>query len=180
MEFRAEPYTLRMRPDIQESEKALRSHLNLGWCSTVLFNVMAFKNMANKVEYDAVLWNNDSILFIEYKNSVGMYKNLAAKRAQQIKDYARNVARAFGFRKYNFIIAVNGLEQGTEKGTAKVLPLDELQSYTPEFESAIEELDYINKVLSKYEKQENPVEFNREIVLKELKVLRDKIEQVNK
>jgi hypothetical protein len=180
MELKAEPYTLKLRPDIQSSEQAMRSNLNLQWCSGVLFNVLAFKNMANKVEFDAILWSNEAMLFIEYKDSTTMYKNLEAKRAQQIKGIARNIARAFGFQKYNFIIVVNGIEQRTEKGTAVVIPLNELTNYTPEFESAIEELDYVDWLLSKYERKDNPVEFTKELVLKELKTLRDKIEQVNK
>ncbi len=180
MELKAEPYTLRLRPDVQKSELAMRSNLNLQWCGGVLFNVLAFKNMANKLEFDAILWNNEAVLFIEYKDSLSMYKNLEAKRAQQIKDYSKNIARAFGFRKYNFIIVVNGLEQRTEKGTADAIPLNELASYVPEFESALEELDYINWLLSKYDRQENQVEFTKELAIKELKILRDKIEQVHK
>ena len=180
MELKAEPYTLRMRPDIQESERALRINLNLLWCGGVLFNVLAFKNMANKVEFDAVLWSNEAILFIEYKDSTSVYKNLEAKRAQQIKGITKNIARAFGFQKYNFIIVVNGLEQRAVKGTAAVIPLSELTSYVPEFESALEELDYINWLIGKYDRQESPVKFKRELMVKELKVLRDKIEQVNK
>ena len=85
MELRAEPYTLRMRPDIQESEQPLRENLNIKWCNGVLFNVLAFKNMANNVEYDAVLWNDEGILFIEYKNSMSMYKSMQGKLAQQKK-----------------------------------------------------------------------------------------------
>ena len=100
MELKAEPYTLKLRPDVQRSELSLRSNLNLQWCGGVLFNVLAFKNMANKVEFDAVLWNNEAILFIEYKDSPSVYKNLEAKRAQQIKGISRNIARAFGFTKY--------------------------------------------------------------------------------
>lgn len=180
MELKAEPYTLKLRPDVQSSEQAMRSNLNLQWCSGVLFNVLAFKNMANKVEFDAILWNDGAMLFIEYKDSITMYKNLGAKRAQQIKGIARNIARAFGFQRYNFIIAVNGIEQRAEKGTAIVVPLNELTNYTPAFESAIEELDYVDWLLSKYDRKDNPVEFTRELALKELKTLRDKIEQVNK
>ncbi|MDJ1420922.1 MAG: hypothetical protein M5U10_03285 [Candidatus Methanoperedens sp.] len=180
MKLKAEPYTLRLRPDVQKSEQALRRNLNLLWCSGVLFNVLAFKNMANKVEFDAVLWNDEAILFIEYKDSPSMYKNMEAKRAQQIKGYSRNIARAFGFQKYNFIIVVNGLEQRVEKGSAAVIPLNELINYVPGFESSLEELDYIDWLLSKYNRQENPVEFTKELVLKELKILRDKIKQINK
>jgi hypothetical protein len=180
MELKAEPYTLKLRPDVQSSEQAMRSNLNLHWCSGVLFNVLAFKNMANKVEFDAILWSNEAMLFIEYKDSTTMYKNLEAKRAQQIKGIARNIARAFGFQRYNFIIVVNGIEQRTEKGTSIVIPLNELTNYTLEFESAIEELDYVDWLLSKYDRKDNPVEVTRELILKELKTLRDKIEQVNK
>ncbi len=49
----------------------------------------------------------------------------------------------------------------------------------PEFESTLDELDYVEKLLEKYNRSENPVEFSREIVLNELKIMRDKIEQVN-
>ncbi len=173
MELKAEPYTLRMRPDIQASEQPLRNSLRLDWCNGVLFNVLAFKNMANKVEYDAVLWNDEAILFIEYKNSMSMYKNMQAKMANKKKGYARNIARAFGFLRYNFIIVVNGIKHKAEKGTAMVIPLAELRDFNPEFESSIEELDYLDKLLNKYEHSH---ELKREVVLKELRILRDKIE----
>jgi hypothetical protein len=65
MEFKAEPYTLR---------------LNFSWCNSALFNVEAIDN-----------------------------------RAQQIKASSRNIARAFGFRWYNFIIVVNSMELSKEK-----------------------------------------------------------------
>lgn len=180
MELRAEPYTLRMRPDIQESEQPLRSHLNIKWCNGVLFNVLAFKNMANNVEYDAVIWNDEGILFIEYKNSLSMYKYMQGKTAQQKKGYAKNVARAFGFSHYKFIIVVNGLEERAEKGTSEVIPLEEMSDFVPAFDSAIEELDYVNKLFSKYNREDNPIEPERELITKELAVLKDKIEQVNR
>jgi hypothetical protein len=136
--------------------------------------------MANKVEFDAILWNDEAMLFIEYKDSLSAYKNLQAKRAQQIKSTARNIARAFGFQKYSFIIVVKDIEQRIEKGTAAVIPLDELINHEPEFESTIEELDYVNWLLNKYESRENLVKFDKELILKELIILRNKIEQVNK
>lgn len=175
MELRAEPYTLRTRPDIQACEQALRSNLNLGWCNGILFNVLAFKKMANKVEYDAILWNDEVMLFIEYKNSMSMYKSMQASIAKKKKGYAKNIARAFGFLRYNFIIVVNGIEQRAEKGTAMVIPLAELKQFNPEFEFSIEELDYLDKLLNKYEHSQP----TREVVLKELRTLRDKI-QVNR
>ncbi len=180
MEFKAEPYILKLRPDVQRSELALRSNLNLKWCGGVLFNVNAFKNMANKVEFDAILWNDEAMLFIEYKDSLSAYKNLQAKRAQQIKSTTRNIARAFGFQKYSFIIVVKDIKHRIEKGTAAVIPLDELINHEPAFESTIEELDYVNWLLNKYESRENPVKFDKELILKELIILRNKIEQVNK
>ncbi|CAG1004080.1 hypothetical protein METP3_03573 [Methanosarcinales archaeon] len=183
MKLRAEPYTLELRHDMKDSEQSLRGRLNLKWCDGVLFNVIAKEN-SDKAEYDVIQWNEQdkSILFIEYKNSVQAYKNLKAHEAQQNKDYARNIARAFCFLKYDFIIVVRSLEQNFEKvkGKGNVISLDELTNYLPEFESTLEELDYTDKLLDKYNRLENPVEFRRETVLKEMKILRDKIEQVNK
>jgi hypothetical protein len=179
----AEPYTLELHHDIKDSEQDLRGKLNLEWCDGVLFNVTVKENN-DIAEYDVIQWNEQdkSILFIEYKNSIPAYKNLKAHEAQQNKDYALNIARAFGFLKYDFIIVVKNLEQSSEKkkGKAYVISLDEITNYAPEFESTLDELDYAEKLLEKYNRSENPVEFSREIVLKELKILRDKIEQVNK
>lgn len=167
---------------MKDSEQSLRDKLNLEWCDGVLFNVIAKEN-TDKAEYDVIQWNEQdkSILFIEYKNSVQAYKNLKAHEAQQNKDYARNIARAFCFLKYEFIIVVRGLELNSEKvkGKVNVISLDKLTNYLPEFESTLEELDYIDTLLEKYNRSENPVD-NRETVLKELNKLRNKIEQVNK
>jgi hypothetical protein len=181
MEFKAEPYTLRLSPNSPETEKAFREKLNFSWCNAVLFNVEAIDNRAPIAEYDAILWNekNKEILFIEYKNSISMYKSMQGKNAQQKKSYAKNVARAFGFRNYNFIIVVNGLEERAEKGTSDVIPLEEMAGFVPKFESTIEELDYVNKLLGKYDREDNPIEPERELLIKELGILRDKIGQVN-
>jgi len=151
LKLRAEPYTLELRHDLKDSEQSLRGKLNLEWCDGILFNVTAKENI-DKAEYDVIQWNEQdkSILFIEYKNSVQAYKNLKAHEAQQNKDFAY------------------------------VISLDEITNYAFEFESTLEELNYIDKLLEKYNRSENPVEFSREIVLNELKKLRDKIEQVNK
>jgi hypothetical protein len=102
MEFKAEPYTLR---------------LNFSWCNSALFNVEAIDNRATIAEYDAILWNEmeKAILFIEYKDSPSAKKNMKGYRAQQIKAISRNIARAFGFRWYNFIIVVNSMELSKEK-----------------------------------------------------------------
>lgn len=183
IKLKAEPYTLRLRPDVQESETMLRKSLNLEWCTGVFFNVLTFKNMSNKIEYDAILWNSEAILFIEYKDSVKAYKDFKAHDAQQKKDYARNIARTFGFKKYNFIIVVRGLEDNIEKvkGKSVVIPQAKLSNYIPEpefFESTLIELDRIEELLNKYNSKENG-EFKKDKVLEELKDLRDMIEQVN-
>jgi hypothetical protein len=182
----AEPFTLELRHDIKDSELSLRKNLNLEWCDGVLFNVSAIKNIP-LVEYDVIIWNekDKSILFIEYKNTPKAYTNFKEHDANQKKDIALNIARAFGFLKFNFIIVVNDLEEKTEKvkGKAKVISCKELNKYLLEnnsFESTLVELDYIDRLLSKYDRQENRVELEKELVLKELKILRDKIEQVNK
>jgi len=92
MEFKVEPYTLRLRPDVQMSELALRSNLNLKWCGGVLFNVNAFKNMANKVEFDAILWNDEAMLFIEYKDSPVIFeKELILKELMILRDKIEQV-----------------------------------------------------------------------------------------
>ncbi|MCX9014915.1 MAG: hypothetical protein OIN89_09010 [Candidatus Methanoperedens sp.] len=108
-----------------------------------------------------------------------MYKSMQGKNAQQKKSYAKNVARAFGFRNYNFIIVVNGLEERAEKGTSDVIPLEEMAGFVPKFDSTIEELDYVNKLLGKYDREDNPIKPERELLIKELGILRDKIGQVN-
>ena len=181
MEFKAEPYTLRLSPNSPDTEKDFRENLNLSWCNAVLFNVEAVDNRATIAEYDAILWNEKKkeILFIEYKNSSSAKKNMTERRAQQIKATSRNIARAFGFARYNFIVVVNGIEEEGEKGTAKVFPLEEMQDFIPTFESTIEELDYVNKLLGKYDREDNPIELERKLIIKELGVLKDKIEQVN-
>jgi len=186
LKLRAEPYTLELRHDFKDTEQKLRRKLNLEWCDGALFNVIAIENTP-LCEYDTILWNEKekAILFIEYKDSIPGYKNLKAHDSQQKKDHALNIARAFGFQKYNFIIVVNGLEPNAEKvkGKAMAISLDELNNYLSEkesFESTLVELDYIDWLLSKYDRKENPVDFQKELALKELKTLRDMIEQVNK
>jgi hypothetical protein len=185
MKLIAEPFTLELRHDIKDSELILRKNLNLEWCDGLLFNVTAIKNIP-LVEYDVIIWNEKekSILFIEYKNTPKAYKNLKEKEANQKKDIAQNIARAFGFQKFNFIVVVNDLEEKAQKpkGKAKVISYKELNNYLHEsnsFESAFVELDYMDRLLRKYERQENQVELEKELVLKDLEKLRTKIEQVN-
>ena len=186
MKLIAEPFTLELRHDIKDSELSLRKNLNLEWCDGVLFNVTAIKNKP-LVEYDVIIWNEQekSILFIEYKNTPKAYKNFKEHDANQKKDIALNIARAFGFLKFDFIVVVNDLEENADKvkGKAKVISYKELNNYLHEsnsFESTLVELDYVNSLLRKYDGQENRVELEKELALKELKILKDKIEQVNR
>ncbi|PHP45279.1 hypothetical protein B6V01_004780 [Methanosarcinales archaeon ex4572_44] len=151
IEIHSSPYTLITRPDTQESEESLRENLNLKWVNGCLFNVMAHKNINQaRVEYDAVIWNSNSILFIEYKDSLTAYRRMPAKRAQQVSDFARNIAKTLGFWKYNYIIVVNGLESEREKHRVLVLPLDELKAYQPEFQLTHREVEYIDGLVEKY------------------------------
>jgi hypothetical protein len=197
MEFKAEPYTLRLSPNYPETEKDFRENLNLSWCNSALFNVEAIDNRAPLGEYDAILWNEEekAILFIEYKNSSSANKNLKEHRAQQIKASSRNIARAFGFRWYNFIIVVKSNELSKDKkGDAAVILLDELQNYSLnferdnpvytngekeiEFESTLEELALTDRLLKKYENTENPIDVAG--VIKDLEKLKMKIDEMNK
>ncbi|MFU8766418.1 MAG: hypothetical protein ACNA7I_01905, partial [Candidatus Methanoperedens sp.] len=139
MEFKAEPYTLRLSPNFPETEKAFREKLNFSWCNALLFNVEAVDNRATIAEYDAILWNEKEkvILFIEYKDSSPAKKKMKESRAQQIKANSRNIARAFGFRWFNFIIVVNSMELSKEKkGDSNVILRDELKNYLLDMKEA--------------------------------------------
>jgi hypothetical protein len=200
MEFKAEPYTLRLSPNSPKSELDFRENLNFSWCNSVLFNVEAIDNRATVAEFDAILWNEmeKAILFMEYKDSSSAKKNMKGHRAQQVKGISRNIARAFGFRWYNFIIVVNSTELSKEKkGDAAIVLMTDLKNYklimneednpifkndenSIEFESTLEELNLVDRIIDKYNRQENPAEFNKELVLGDLKILRTKIEQLNR
>ncbi len=197
MEFKAEPYTLRLSPNSPKTEKDFRKNLNLSWCNSALFNVEAIDNRATLTEYDAILWNEEekTILFMEYKDSSSANKNLKEHRAQQMKASSRNIARAFGFRWYNFIIVVKSNELSKDKkGDAAAILLNELQNYSLnvekgipvytngekeiEFESTLEELVLADKLLKEYKYKENPVDVVD--VLKDLEKLKMKIDEMNK
>ena len=97
IELRSDPYVLKSRA-IQDTEQDFRLNLNLSWCRGVLFNVVALKNSAAIVEYDAILWTEDSLMFMEYKDSVAAYKNLSTRRIQQMSSFAKNIAAAWATR----------------------------------------------------------------------------------
>ena len=178
IELRSEPYTLLSRPDIPDTEKRFRTCLNTSWCSGVMFGVLVHHKFAQPIEYDAILWNHESMLFIEYKDSASAYKRMSAKRAQQVSAATKNIARRFGFDRCAYIIVVNGIPEETKKGEVVTIPLADLPEYEPEFQSTIPELDYVKKLIAKYERKENPAEVTRERTVRELNILKGMIEQL--
>lgn len=165
IELSSDPYVL--KPRIAPiSEADFRLHLNISWCRGVLFNVVALKNSLAIVEYDALLWSDDAIMFIEYKDSVTAYKGLSSRRVQQMNSFAKNIARGLGYKNYVFVVVVKGLDEGTNKGGVEVLPLYALGNYQPQFSSTIAELEYLDKVIGKYSRD------GKEDVVKELEKLK--------
>jgi len=169
IELSSEPYVLKPR-NTPLSEADFRLHLNISWCRGVLFNVVALKNAIAVVEYDALLWSDDSIMFVEYKDSVAAYKDLSSRRVQQMNSFAKNIARGLGYKKFVFLVAVKGLEESTSKGGVDVLPLFELGNYEPRFTSSIMELEYLNKIMAKYSRE------GKDDVVRDLEKLRNVFE----
>jgi len=144
-----------------------------------MFGVLVHRKFAQPIEYDAILWSCDSALFIEYKDSVAAYKRMSAKRAQQISDSSRNIAKKFGFDEYAYILVVNGIQEATKKGNVVVIPLEQLPDHKPDFQSTRPELDYVQKLIAQYKREDSPVEVTRERVIRDLNVLGSMIEQQN-
>jgi hypothetical protein len=149
IELTSDPYVLKPRTTAS-TEADFRLHLNISWCRGVLFNVVALKNSIAIVEYDAILWSEDSLMFIEYKDSVAAFKNLSSRRVQQMSSFAKNIARGLGYMNYTFVVVVKGLEESTNKGGVEVMPLYLLGNYQPTFSSTVTELEYLNKMIGKY------------------------------
>lgn len=154
IELRSDPYVLKSRT-VQDTELDFRINLNLSWCRGVLFNVVAQKNSVAIVEYDALLWTDEALMFVEYKDSVAAYKNLSTRRIQQIGSLAKNIAAGLGYRSYTFVVVVNDLSSPTTRGGAVVIPLYMLGSYEPVFSSAVSELEMLDKLIEKYAKSGN-------------------------
>ncbi len=169
IELRSDPYVLKPRV-APPTESDFRIHLNIGWCRGVLFNVVALKNSVAIVEYDAILWSEDSIMFVEYKDSVAAYKSLSARRIQQMGSLAKNIAKGLGYKRYCFIVVVKDLQEMTARGGVDVIPLYMLGSYEPAFSSTYSEIDYIDKLVAKYSREEK-LDF-----VKELEKLKNMIE----
>ena len=165
IELTSDPYVLKPRTT-PITEADFRIHLNIGWCRGVLFNVVALKNSIAIVEYDALLWSDDAMMFLEYKDSISAFKDLSSRRVQQMNSFAKNIARGLGYKRYSFLIVVKGLDEATSKGGVEVLPLFALGSYQPLFSSTITELDYLDKLIGKFTRE------NKEEVVKELEKLK--------
>ncbi len=165
IELSSDPFVLKPRTT-PITEADFRLHLNISWCRGVLFNVVALKNSIAIVEYDALLWSDDAVMFIEYKDSVAAYKSLSSRRIQQMNALAKNIARGLGYKNFTFVVVVKGLEESANKGGVEVMPLYALGSYQPLFTSTITELEYLNKMIGKYTREGN------EDVAKELEKLK--------
>ncbi|MBN1322399.1 MAG: hypothetical protein JW986_00150 [Methanotrichaceae archaeon] len=152
IELSSDPYVLKPR-EAPITEVDFRLHLNINWCRGVLFNVVAQRNGMAIVEYDAILWSDDSVMFVEYKDSKAAYKGLSTRRTQQMGGYAKNIARGLGYRKYAFVVVVKGLEEATAKGGFEVIPLHLLGNYQPNFASTITELDYMEKMVARFARE---------------------------
>ncbi len=154
IELRSDPYVLKSRA-IQDTEQDFRLNLNLSWCRGVLFNLVALKNSTAIVEYDAILWTDDALMFIEYKDSVAAYKNLSTRRIQQMGSLAKNIASGLGYKNYTFVVVAKDLKVPTTRGGAVVIPLFQLGSYTPTFDPTFSELEFLDKLIEKYSKGES-------------------------
>jgi hypothetical protein len=152
IELSSDPYVLKPR-NTPLTEADFRLHLNISWCRGVLFNVVALKNSIAVVEYDALLWSDDSIMFVEYKDSPAAYKGLSSRRIQQMNSFAKNIARGLGYKNFIFIVVVKGLEDITTKGGVEVLPLYSLGNFDPKFSSSIAEMEYLQKLMAKYTRE---------------------------
>ncbi len=169
IELSSDPFVLKPR-NTPMTEADFRLHLNINWCRGVLFNVVALKNSIAVVEYDALLWSDDSIMFVEYKDSMSAYRDLSSRRIQQMNSLAKNISRGLGYKNYTFVVAVKGLEEETNKGGVQVLPLFELGSYQPIFVSSVTELEFLNKLIAKYTRE------GQEAFVRELDTLKKIIE----
>jgi hypothetical protein len=165
IELTSDPFILKPRT-APLTEADFRLHLNISWCRGVLFNVVALKNSVAIVEYDALLWSDDSVMFVEYKDSAAAYKSLSSRRVQQMNSLAKNIARGLGYKKFVFVVVVKGLDEATDKGGVEVMPLYSLGNYQPAFVSTITELEYLNKMIGKYSRE------GREDVAKDLDKLK--------
>ncbi len=172
IEIKADPYVLRPRPDVIGTETIFRSCLDVSWCKGVLFNVVALKSGRAAMEYDAVLWDDDNILFIEYKDTRNALQALQAKKAQMLGDRAGNIARKLGFKGYNFTIVANVSSADTStKSWVPVITLSKLPNYKPEYMPTRRDIEKLDEMVGKYSAK------GMKDVVKDLKSLKKEIEK---
>ncbi|MCW7077074.1 MAG: hypothetical protein OCU18_07310 [Candidatus Syntrophoarchaeum sp.] len=100
----------------------------------MVFDLLCFEiaNGKPKKEYDAVVWDDTSVLFIEFKSPT-TYKTLKAKKAQSWEATAKNIAKELGFKKYGAIIVVRDENEKVaierSKPGLNVIPLSELANF---------------------------------------------------
>ena len=152
VELSNRPYTIKMTGDVIPSEAELRQYIDLSWCNGVIFNAAVVEHGQRLLEYDAVLWDDKNVLFIEYKKSVKAYKNLSAKRINQLNSISQTVARRLGFANYQFVIVVSGMNEENERGSVTVVGLPVLEAFKPKFETSKVELAYIERQIEKLER----------------------------
>lgn len=176
MELRNGPYCLKVRPDIIGSEQQFREKLNISDVNGVLFNAgLTINNSSQKIEYDAVLWKDRNICFMEYKDSLSAHKRMKAKRVQQVSDKSRDIARVFGFLKYDFVVVVNGQPTIDQKSGVRVISLEDLPSFEPEYKCAYKEIDNLDSLITKYSRDTNPVNPEKDKIISELRSLKKMI-----
>ena len=163
VELSHQPYTIKMTGDVIPSEVDLRHYIDLSWCNGVIFNAAVVEHGQRLLEYDAVLWDDKNVLFIEYKKTVKAYKSVNAKRINQVKSISQSVARRLGFANYQFIIVVRGMNEETERGSATVVGLSVLEAFKPKFETSKVELAYIERQIEKLERTGEKNEMLKEL-----------------
>jgi len=163
VELSNQPYTIKMTGDVVPSEVDLRLYIDLTWCNGVIFNAAVVEHGQRLLEYDAVLWDDRNVLFVEYKKTVKAYRSVSAKRINQVKSVSQTVARRLGFVGYQYIIVVRGLNEETERGAAPVVGLSVLEAFRPSFETSKVELAYIERQIEKLESNNKNSETLREL-----------------
>ncbi|HDM36630.1 MAG TPA: hypothetical protein ENG09_05220 [Candidatus Syntrophoarchaeum butanivorans] len=138
MRFITDNYILKPRTEPRESEASLRQSLiELFPDRAIIFDLECreLKNGQPLLEYDAVVWNKESVLFIECKSPT-TYRNYRAREAQSWRDISKKIAKELGFSEYATIIVVKGCrEEGVRrKGGVKVVPLERLADLEVEYE----------------------------------------------
>ena len=168
VELSNQPYTIKMTGEVVPSEIDLRRYIDLSWCNGVIFNAIVVQQGQTLLEYDAVLWDQSRVLFVEYKKTVNAYRNMSAKRINQVKSISQIVARRLGFPRYQYVIVVRGITDVIDHGGVTVVGLSVLEGFRPEFETSKVELAYIERQIVRLER-----DGKQRATLDELRKIRD-------